>query len=76
MSQRITIGLLESAEPDLISQHLLALGVEILSMPSASLPNVIVATIPTGYALEDYLAKIKQLPEISYAEADAWGMTF
>ncbi|HEY3300571.1 MAG TPA: hypothetical protein VGJ90_07335 [Methylophilaceae bacterium] len=72
MTQRITIGLLEDAELALVKQRLIALGLEILSMPSTYLPNVIVATIPATWKMEDYLEKIKQISGISYAEADAW----
>lgn len=46
MTQRITIGLLESAELATVSQSLLALGLEVLSVPSTYLPNVLVVTIP------------------------------
>jgi len=75
MTQRITIGLLESAELATVSQSLLALGLEILSVPSTYLPNVLVATIPANWKMADYLEKIKQIPGISYVEADAWRTT-
>lgn len=75
MTQRITIGLLENAELTLVSQSLLALGLEILSMPSTYLPNVIVATIPSNWNMDDYIEKVKKIAGISYAEPDTWRTT-
>ena len=72
MSQRVIVGLNSAAEvTPALRGALASLGAEQVGEPSASMPDVVVATLPEGADIEGFMRSVRALPGVRYVERDA-----
>ena len=76
MTQRINVGVLPESDWRSIRKELESLGASDVREPDASLPDVLIVTLPAEHDAGQFVQSAKKIRGVRYAEADAWQSTF